>query len=82
RSRPFYEGLEYPELLPAYANLLVDADDNLWIQEYPDPSNDRALRWWIYSPDGALLTQVVTPPGFEAFDIGSDYILGVHHDEL
>ena len=82
RSRRFYERLEYPELLPVYSNLLVDAEDNLWVQEYPDPSSEQGSLWRVYSRDGALLSLVETPRGFEVFDVGADYVIGVARDEL
>lgn len=82
RSRSFYEGLEYPKFLPAYANLLVDADENLWVQDYPDPAGTRASQWRVYRWDGTLLNRLETPRGLEVFDIGADYMLGVAQDEL
>ena len=82
RARPFYAGLEYPEFLPAYSNLLVDAEDNLWVQEYPDPASEQGSLWRVYSRDGALLSLVETPRGFEVFDVGADYVIGVARDEL
>lgn len=49
-----------PPTLPAFAGVLLDDEQNLWIGEYlPMPSGGR--QWWIVSRDGKLLGTVILP---------------------
>lgn len=76
----FLRGLEFPPILPAFAEIAVDADDQLWIEEYPVPGGS-SNAWRVYSAAGGLLTTVAMPPGLRALEVGVDYILGVWRDE-
>ena len=80
RARPFYEDLVYPDKMPAYAAMLVDADDNLWLERYPMPGDHSVAKWRVYDPQGKLRALIEMPDGFEVFDIGSHYVLGVWRD--
>lgn len=79
--RGFWAKLEYPDVLPAYSALLVDAGENLWIREHWRPGRE-GERWRVYDRDGALRAVVTLPPGFDLHEVGSDYVLGVTRDEL
>jgi len=75
------EEMPYPSTLPAFADLVVDADGNLWVLEYARPGSDER-RWTVFSPEGRALGSVVTPPGLRVLEIGRDYVLGVWRDDL
>jgi hypothetical protein len=70
-----------PTTLPAYApDIRIDSDGSLWVKEYSRPGVLR-VNWSVFSEDGVFLATVGTPPGLKVLDIGSDYVLGVWHDE-
>ncbi len=81
-ARGFYRDLEYPERLPSYSGLLVDANDNLWAEQYAVPGDEAGTTWRVYDQDGNLKTSVQMPRGLEVFEVGSDYVLGVWQDDL
>jgi hypothetical protein len=75
------EEMPYPSTFPAFADLTVDADGNLWVLDYARPGSDER-RWTVFSPEGRALGSVATPAGLSVLEIGRDYVLGVWQDEL
>ncbi len=70
-----------PSQAPAFSSLLVDRENNLWVQDYPSPGA-ASVSWTAFNPQGAMLGQVALPAAFRPTDIGSDYMLGVWTDDL
>jgi hypothetical protein len=74
-----YSSITMPTFLPATRDLIVDADDNLWVQHFP-----RALSvtvaWTVFSPGGKTRATVVLPTALEVYEIGRDYVLGRYVD--
>jgi hypothetical protein len=70
----------YPETMPAFGELVVDVEGNLWVAEYRSWGDD-ARRWHVFDLDGVLLGDVEMPAGFTAYQIGSDFVLGSWRDE-
>jgi hypothetical protein len=71
----------WPETLPAYSDLKVDAQGNLWVADYLAPGEEQP-RWTVFDAEGRMLGTIKTPIGFTIHDIGSDYLLGVERGEL
>lgn len=69
----------FPETVPPYAALLVDAEDLLWVQEYP-LANSPGVRWLVVNKTGQVLAEATLPSHLEVFEIGRDYILGRYID--
>ncbi|MES2523865.1 MAG: hypothetical protein V4617_14255 [Gemmatimonadota bacterium] len=67
------------ELLPATRELVVDADDNLWVQHYPRGTVP-TVAWTVFSKAGRVLSTVQIPRNLEVFEIGRDYVLGRYTD--
>jgi hypothetical protein len=72
--------LPVPETVPPHGDLRVDAEGNLWVQEWKVVPYERR-RFSIFDPDGRLVAAVTTPEGLRITDIGADYVLGVWRDE-
>ena len=71
------------EYVPAFASVVSDAADHLWIREYEVPGEERsAPLWTVFDPAGQVLGFVETPAGLHIFEIGENYILGRTLDEL
>lgn len=79
--RQYLESLGVPETRPAYSDLKVDADGNLWVAEYVVPGQT-PRRWAVFRPDGSFIGAVTVPERFSVFDIGTDWILGVWRDVM
>jgi hypothetical protein len=75
------ESMPLPETLPPYGAIQGDTEGNLWVGSwamYPETAD----AWEVFDPTGVWLGTVRTPAGFEPWDIGGDWILGVQRDEL
>lgn len=70
-----------PNQAPVFADLLVDRENNLWVQDFSSPGTT-SIQWTVFDPRGAMLGQVEVPATFRPTDIGTDYVLGVWTDEL
>ncbi len=78
-----YLGLDLPlpEFIPAYQNLIVDDIGNVWVEAYRLPW-ERQPVWEVFDPDGRWLGSIETPTSFRPLQIGGDFLLGRHRDEL
>jgi len=73
--------LPLPEKFPAFANLKADALGFLWAERYRRPGQEDSA-WDIFDPEGVLTAQVALPPRVYPLEIGADYLLALHWDEL
>ena len=71
-----YKEITFPRTIPAYRNLVVDSDDDLWVERYPGGS-EVASHWVVFSPTGTELAQVELPLNLTVQEIGHDYVLGI-----
>jgi hypothetical protein len=90
----YYSNMPLPKTKPTRSRLLVDGNQNLWVQDYTmAPYGGRSLlinnpvgddgRWWtVFDRDGAKLGRIELPVGFRVTEIGRDYLLGVLRDDL
>jgi hypothetical protein len=67
---------EFPSRLPAHFNLLVDALDQVWVQEHPRAAAPNPP-WNIVRPDGVWLGARTMPWAARPFEIGGDYVLAL-----
>jgi hypothetical protein len=67
------------EFLPATRDLIVDGDDNLWVQHFPRGGVSTVM-WTVFARSGAVLATVQLPAVLEVFEIGRDYVLGRYTD--
>ena len=71
------------EHYPAFASVMSDVVDHLWVREYEVPGEERpGSLWTVFDAEGWVLGFVEMPEGLEVFEIGEDYILGHYRDEL
>jgi len=79
------------QVMPAYRMVTVDAEENLWVEEWDDVGIEMGA-FSVFRSDGAWLGRVTLPPGLpltrgtglltSVLDIGSDFLLGVWVDDL
>ena len=83
RERQRYRDYPVGERIPAYASIIVDELDHLWVEEYEVPGSRRpGVLWTVFDPEGRVLGYVETPERLVIHEIGEDYILGHIYDEL
>jgi hypothetical protein len=84
---------EFASHMPAFAALLIDSDDHIWLREYvPNEATvgtwdaTRApvetSRWIVLRPDGGLAARVTLPGRFRPTVIGEDFVAGLYRDEM
>lgn len=83
--------MEYPAVLPAHYRVIVASDGVLWVERGDSPRDPlpwvaeayaASTEWDVFTPEGEWLGTVQVHAGFEPWEIGEDYVLGVHHDAL
>ena len=70
----------YPETMAPIVALITDRSGHLWVQEAREPGVG-PTHWTIFDEQGSVIAQAELPTGVRPLDIGSEYILGVWHDE-
>lgn len=80
-ARLYEREMPVPDSTPAYRALLEDARGHLWVERYRLPW-ETARVWEVFEPDGRWLGSVEMPAGLTVFQIGDDFVLGRHLDEL
>jgi len=81
RARRLLANLPYPDVVPPYGRIMVDARSNVWVQVFRVRDED-AQEWSVFDEEGTWLGQVGVPSGLRVFEIGSDYLLGRVRDGL
>jgi hypothetical protein len=75
------------ELRPAYSDLLVDDDGNLWVRAFTESSLEGVgeavpERWTVFDPEGSWLGELTMPPRFALRSVQRGFAMGVALDEL
>jgi hypothetical protein len=82
--REYYEHLAafvpYPDQRAPYGDLVVDTEGCLWMSEYHHTRPPAS--WDVFDAEGHWLGEITVPRGFQVFEVGEDYVLGVASDEL
>lgn len=76
-----FDDVPVPETMPFFDRILPDPTGSLWMKRVLPPADQRTV-WSVFSPHGALLGDVETPPGLTVFQIGEDFVLGRWQDDL
>ena len=71
------------EHMSAFTSVIVDRLDNLWVEEYERPGEERpGSVWMVFDPEGRVLGFVETPERLDIYEVGEDYILGHSWNDL
>ena len=83
RRRALYDDIPFPDTLPAFETLSLQQGGRLWVKETSlGDSPSATAPWSVFDSDGRPLGAVEMPAGFEPFEIGTDYVLGLWKDDL
>jgi hypothetical protein len=69
-----------PATMPAFADLIYDADRNLWVGEYTLPGSVPA-RFMVFDTTGTLIARATVPAMHRILSIGPTAVLGLVRDE-
>lgn len=75
-----YEWLPYPDSMPAYDQLVLDATGVLWARVFPDTT--AMATWDLFGADGTLTGIARMPSNLRIRDITVDRVLAEHSGEL
>lgn len=83
-TRREYQSLPVAEHMPAFASVIVDRSNYLWVEGYELPGDERpGSVWTVFDEEGRLLGNVELPEdGLWTYEIGEDYVLLVARDKL
>jgi hypothetical protein len=73
--------MPFPETMPAYSFMIVDAEENLWVLDFRRPGDEQP-RWTVFDPQGVMLGIVETPPTLLVYQIGADFVIGRWRDDF
>jgi hypothetical protein len=80
--RRLIERIPVSAVRPEYSDIELDHDGNLWVKRGPtDSAGTRAFEYLVFDPRGVLRGSV-SMPAVRILEIGTDYALAVHRDEL
>lgn len=75
------DAVPMPRKKAAYARIMVDGDDDLWLYDFPVGSQFPP-GWSVFSAEGRYLGHVAAPDRFTALEFGSSRVLGYWTDPL
>ena len=76
-----FELLPEPAEKPAYQQVLVDVEGNVWAGEFLGLARRHdSQKWYVWDSSGVWLGIVETPARFELMRVGGDEVFGVRRD--
>lgn len=69
------------EFKPFISRLLVDDQDNLWVEHWTVRKTSGPSTWSVFGTSGGLLAEVAFPSGFRPSTIRGGVVAGVHYDD-
>jgi len=79
RIEQSYASMPLTTFLPGTRDLVIDADDNLWVQHFPR-AGQANVTWTVFGNDGRVRATIALPATLEVYEIGRDYVLGRYID--
>ena len=73
--------LPRPPQRAAYAQMLADAEGNVWLGPYRSSAGANGP-WHVFGSSGRYLGEIQIPAQLQPYEIGRDYVLGRWRDEL
>lgn len=79
----------YAKQRPAFGPLILSRSGDVWVGPFQPwwhaplslAAPPHQVRWSVFSPQGAWLSDVLLPARFVPYEIGSDYVAGVSFDQ-
>jgi hypothetical protein len=89
-ARQRVEAYPMPDKVPLFSQILVDAQNFVWIKPYEPTVNSFALgapvgtggRWLIIGPDGRQVGTIDVPADIEPTYVTTDAVVGIARDEF
>jgi hypothetical protein len=75
-----YGKMPLPSTAPVFRRVLVDAEENLWVERFRIEPDQRHL-WLVMDRTGRVLGNIETPPRVTVEHVARDFLLGVMRDD-
>jgi hypothetical protein len=72
----------WADYYPHFSDLFVDRGNNVWLARFPTDRTCDCRPWFVFDAEGVWQGAVKLPASIRVLDIGANYVLGVHADEL
>ncbi len=82
RVESFYADAPQPESHPAWSQMLVSEEGELWLQQFSPPGQTPINRWWHFDREGALIEELELPEGLQLEWVSGDLVVGTWEDEF
>lgn len=76
-----FEDMPPVESFPAFSEIVVDSEGDLWVRQYVRPPGERSS-WVVFESDGTARGVIELPAGLDVYRIGQDYVLGKSTDDF
>jgi hypothetical protein len=80
-ARRLRDAMPMPATTPAFGQLAVDSDQNLWVRRYAVHADSSTI-WHVFGPAGRLSGRVELPAGFVPKVIETDVVTGIWTDDV
>lgn len=77
-----WQNAALPDTLPTFGSLLLDAEGNLWVQEFVPPYEERDPEWRVIDAAGRFVARMAMPRNFTPHQIREADVVGVSTDQL
>ena len=81
-AEAFYSKVPIPARHPAWNQLMVTQEGELWMQQFDPPGGEDTNVWWRFDTQGVLYDEVSLPAGFDPLWISDDLVVGTIEDEF
>jgi hypothetical protein len=81
-QRAYLDAVPYEPTFPAYQRIVASRNGGLWLQRYRRPGEAGPNRWIVIDSAGRALGEVAVPEALYVWEVGSEYLLAVHRDDL
>lgn len=78
----------HPDLKPAYSNLLVDHEQNVWIERFrwfdpwSVPREPEPTTWDVFDPSGSWIAELTAPSRVLLMSVSAGGVVGVRIDDV
>jgi len=80
--RAMFEEIPQPGRRPVWSSMLGAEDGSVWVRQYTAEGVEGGGEWWVISPEGEVVTEVVLPGDFRPLWSDGEVVAGSLTDDL
>jgi len=82
RARDQFDTYLWPDSLPVFSEFRGDGEGNLWVKRFRPSYLLGPDLWWVFEPNGHLLSSLEIPENLAVHAISGGFLAGLTRDEL